>query len=286
MILRFRPHFLLLCMAGFLLAGCAHSFPRATIQGAHVVLYSKLSDSKAAEMVKTADRTVEDVAAALGLSAPDVRATVCLFDWRCALRSFLERECPERAYAAGACFETETGLVVALSRRWRRRHTLVLLRHELAHYVIASHFYDIPPWIDEGLAAYFEAGPPFGKVRRDYLKIVTALIRRRPDNILAGLVSVPVGKRMSRDEYAAAWGLAYYLMNRRPDGASLIRRYLAVVRSGPDAAGQFAEVFGESPSDLEAEWRKEMMRLAAVRAAFAPENQCLNDKTWTTNYPN
>jgi len=252
-------------MACFFLAGCANSFPRATVQGAHVALHSDLSDVEAAEIAKTADRTVEDVAAALGLTPPDIRAAVYLFDWRCALRSFLERECPERAYAAGACFQTQTGFVVAVSRRWRRRDTLVLLRHELAHFVIASHFHDVPPWIDEGLAVYFEAGPPFGEVRRNYLKTVTSLLRRRPGNVLAGLVSIPAGKRMSRDEYAAAWGLVHYLMNRRADGASLIRRYLAVVRSGADAAAQFAEVFGVSPSEIEPDWRKEMMRLAAVQ---------------------
>ena len=67
------------------------------------------------------------------------------------------------ADAAAACYEAPEGiLVVALSRCRRRDETVRLLRHELSHYVIASCFVEIPPWIDEGLAQFFETGPPYG----------------------------------------------------------------------------------------------------------------------------
>ena len=215
-------------------------------------------------MQREADRTVEEICAFLGLTPPARRAEVLLFHSRWALQRHLAEACPEMTGAGAACFEQDPGLfVIALAERWRETETLRYLRHELTHYVVASYFDDVPPWLGEGLAQFFELGPAYGRMHPDCLKSLKRQLRRDRGEILTPLVLIPVGAPLTRKQYAQAWGLTYYLLKSDPDGVSRVRTYLEEVRADRDAVEQFRETFGRSPEEIEPTWRERLLETRA-----------------------
>jgi hypothetical protein len=206
-----------------------------------------------AQLQAEAELTVKRVSECLGLAEPSARATVRVFGSRRALRGFLAKECPGLADSPGACFETADGYVIALCEEGDEA-TLGRLRHETTHYVLAVHFYDVPPWADEGLAQYFEIGPPPGPSDPERLKLLVRDLDHAPPGMLTRLVSLRVGARLTRREYAQAWGLVSFLMSR-PHGAADLRRYLQQVRADGDPQEQFRAAFGCTPDQMETDFR-------------------------------
>jgi hypothetical protein len=200
-----------------------------------------------------ADLAIKSVTRYLGLAEPSVRATVRVFGSRRALRDFLRKECPNQANSPAACFETADGYVIALCEE-RADETLGRLRHETTHYVLAAHFYDVPPWADEGLAQYFEIGPPAGRSDPERLRLLVRDLDHAPPGMLTRLVALRVGTRLTRGEYAQAWGLVSFLMSR-PQGAADMRRYFQQVRADGDPQEQFRDAFGCTPDRMEATFR-------------------------------
>ena len=252
----------MLCAVALLHAGCTTHLPKNVTPGTHVVLYSNLSPEKAVALQQEADRTVEDIAEFLRLDAPPARARVILFRSAWSRWRYLARECPEQSDAAAACFETPNGYTVALSERLSMSKTLRYLRHELSHYVVAAHFHDVPPWIDEGLAQFFEPGPPYGQPHPARLKSLARQVRRKRQGTLRRLIAVPPGTRLTLKQYAQAWGLAYLLVTEADKGPVLVKHYLEQVSADEDPQEQFGNCFGQFPDEMEPAWREYILHLA------------------------
>ena len=204
-----------------------------------------------------------DVSELLGLDLPPRPAEVLMFDSRRSLRRYIEKESPYHADAAAVCFVTEGAYVVAISRSWRTTETLRYLRHELAHYVLAAHYHKLPPWINEGLAQFFELRGPYGRPHPRHLKTVTRQLRRSEGDILSRLVALPEGVRFDFQDYAQAWGLTHFFLLDPRYGAVAVKDYLAAINSGADAQEQFRKSFGRSPDEMESSWREHLIRLEA-----------------------
>ena len=211
-------------------------------------------------MQAEADLTVKRVSKCLGLAEPSAQAMVRVFGSRRALRGFLRKECPGLANSPGACFETADGYVIALCDQGDDE-TLGRLRHETTHYVLAAHFYDVPSWADEGLAQYFEIGPPPGRPDPERLKLLVRDLDHASPEMLTRLVSLHVGARLTRPEYAEAWGLVSFLMSR-PHGAPDVRRYLQQVRADGDPQEQFRDAFACTSDAIEADFQAYVKRSA------------------------
>lgn len=258
--LRFRCHGLsvvsvgILCGATLLAAGCAAHAPARRCEGVHLDLYCDLPAGAPDALLAEGDRHVERVSTFMRLSVPRERLRVYVFSCHWSLSLFLIRACPRQWDRGAACFETAEGFVAAIARQWRRKDTLRYLRHELTHYVLASHFCDLPPWIDEGLAQYCEADPPFERHCHENLKRAGRGIASET-GVLEGLVSIPAGERLTRKQYAQSHALVCFLMDSERFGLEPILRYLRCVRSDRAGREYFQQCFGEWPCDLEEEWR-------------------------------
>ena len=219
--------------------------------GTHLDIRCDASPSQCRDVVALADAFVADVSAALGVAVPPKRLNVLVFESSWAMRSYLSEHCPEQSASGAACFETDDGYAVALVRGWTRSGTHRYLRHELCHYVLASHFCDLPPWVDEGLAQFFEAGKPFGRPDRGQLGSLRTVIRGCRSADLEALVTVPAGAALTRRQYGEAWALTHFLMMGEGYGARRVLSYLKRVHSGPPARKDFRRCFGIWPGELE-----------------------------------
>jgi len=241
--------------AGFV-SGCASAPPPAA-SGQYVALRAGCLDARtAALIVREAEGTIEEVSDFLALPPPQGHVTVFAFRSRLALTLWLLRNCPRRWYAGAACFETHEGFHVAIPLSGEEKESLRYLRHEMAHYVIASRFCDVPPWLDEGLAQIFETRPGEG----DSAGRIRSSLARSPDWVLDGIVSIPPGRRLTRRQYEIARSVALFIVTRFPDASGRIKGYLETVTRSRDPSVQFAEWFERAPADWEPAWREFVSR--------------------------
>jgi len=245
---------------GLLLSGCAGTLPPARVEGRHLVLATSSADAEARHLLGKAEETVDAISAFLGIEPPARKGTAILFRWSWSRRRYLARECPRMADAAAACFEKPKGCFqIVLHDRWSRAETLRLLRHEVTHFAIASRYYDIPPWLDEGLGRFFEMGPPYGAVHPKSCPALKGLIARRRTPLLPALIGVPAGERFTKSQYDQAWGLVWFLLTEERWGGAAVRRYLAAVNASEPPDAIFARCFGMTPEEMETLWRAKIV---------------------------
>ena len=247
-------------IATLLLGACTSTPPARRTAGRYVVVRSGRSAEGAAGLMRLADEQVEGMCGYLGLTPPAKPVEVLVFPHSWNRRSYLRRHCPRMADAGAACYQGEQGLVIALSEQWTEAETVRYLRHELTHFVIASHFRDVPPWLDEGLARFFELGPPYGRPHEAMLRSCRKQMDRADGPLLPGLVTMPYGERLTRNQYALAWGVTYYLMTHAEQGSARVRGYLNDVRYGDPLAARFTASFGQAAETLEIQWREALHR--------------------------
>lgn len=239
----------------FLLAGCAAQPPRQIVGGVYMSLQADVPEAEAGELVAAADKTIEDACNLLALEMPRHPIHAILFESGWSLRRYLSEACPDQKGHPGACFETADGHIIAIARQKDVEETKRLLRHEVVHATINEYFYDVPPWVHEGLAQYFEMGPPYHRRHPELWKDLARQIRKNDKPLLMPLVRQPAGHPLSKSEYEQAWGLMYFLLSENPYNALSLHHYLKIVRS-THTLSQFKVAFGRTPDDLEKEWRE------------------------------
>jgi hypothetical protein len=147
------------------------------------------------------------------------------------------------------------------------------LRHELTHALLHSVIKDVPLWLDEGLAEYFELPPERAGTNAAHLEQLQAARAGayRPD--LARLEGLKEVEQMSPAEYREAWAWVNLMLRSRPEAKTVLLSYLQQLR-GARAPGPLrpllAKVF---PSPEEAlrqhldrlEWEQRLAQRAEAR---------------------
>lgn len=122
------------------------------------------------------------------------------------------------------------------------------LRHEVTHGYVHAAIAEVPLWLDEGLAEYFEVGCArrgLNETHRERLAVALAAGGWRPD--LRRLERMDPGGEMSQDDYAESWAWIHYLLNGRPELRDVLRAYLTELRSNPAAAPMSARLAQVEP---------------------------------------
>ena len=105
------------------------------------------------------------------------------------------------------------------------------LRHELTHALLHSVLQNVPLWLDEGLAEYFELPPERKGVNTHHLD----QLRRgafKPD--LARLEQLSQVQQMTPPEYREAWAWVHLMLADRPEARTVLLAYLNQLRSTPN----------------------------------------------------
>jgi len=135
------------------------------------------------------------------------------------------------------------------------------LRHEAAHALLRGRFGEIPLWLDEGLAEYFEAGPDDLQDRDDRLARLAADVKTgwRPD--LRRLESLDQIHQMTPRDYRESWAWVDLLLADPHGGKPALLAHLrhgdensalttTLADRGTDAATLLARLSGDSPRVL------------------------------------
>ncbi len=177
---------------------------------------------------------------------------------------------------------TSSAQINALLARPAAESMVATVVHEATHQIayncgLHARFADIPLWVAEGLAVYFEAPDltsakgwrTIGEVNRPRLARFREYITRRPAASLASLVGDDKRFRDPRqaiDAYAEAWALNYFLLRAHPEE---YRKYLAALAAkGPlvwdtpeERLKLFRDSFGQSLATLDTEFIRHIERV-------------------------
>jgi hypothetical protein len=134
------------------------------------------------------------------------------------------------------------------------------LRHELTHALLHSVIRDVPLWLDEGLAEYFELPPGDHGINAAHVETLRRDIgiTFKPD--LERLEKMKDVTDMKSPEYREAWLWVHLMMQSRPEAKRVLLTYLQELRgkgyAGP-LAPRLAVVFAK-PEDA---FKKHLERL-------------------------
>jgi len=108
------------------------------------------------------------------------------------------------------------------------------LRHEFVHAVLNPSVPQLPLWLDEGLAMYYEVPEAHGWQERlaEYLEREA---RQGWQPQLARLERLTRMQQMGVPEYAEAWSWVFLLLRAGPEYRACLQSYLADLRRGSNA---------------------------------------------------
>ena len=137
------------------------------------------------------------------------------------------------------------------------------LRHELTHALLHSVIRDVPLWLDEGLAEYFELPPDRNGLNASHLESLRHGAfgdPYKPD--LARLEAMTEVTQMTTAEYREAWAWVHLMLRDRPEAKAVLTNYLHQLRAnaapgplGPKLAAVYPapeEAFERHLAQLEA----------------------------------
>jgi hypothetical protein len=153
--------------------------------------------------------------------------------------------------------------------------------HEASHQIafncgLHARFADIPLWVSEGVAMYFEAPDlsnskgwkTIGQINRPRLQTLREYSRRRPVGSLHSLIIDDKrlrDPRQATEAYAEAWALTYFLIRQKPKEyvaylQKLSQKGALVWDQPPERLAEFEAAFGDM-AKLDAEFVRYMQKL-------------------------
>jgi hypothetical protein len=263
------------------MVACAPAVPLLPSQGGptwyeikseHFRLWTDDSIERGQKLVRDLERRREVIASAMGNAASRAMAFVI------SLRSTRERAVYMPLEFVGMAWgpRNPTGQPgILLNADYKDRDHIV--SHELAHVVSLGWFANLPPWLNEGIATYFE----MVDVDTDDTSVKIGIPRSDRGDVLRGRLLLTVPELFAcREErctdnvfYAASWAVFTLLLNEHYDQLARYLRRLNEVRFDAPAVrwdGEASELppeqAGAARKRAREDWERE--QTAAWRDAF------------------
>ncbi len=219
------------CLAG----GCAHPWTaRLTLPARYslvrdqLVIHSDFPLATNHRLVTELTAVRNDLGQRLGIPFSDEPIQVYLFENEEEFRGFVRLYHPELPNRRAFFLETDTRLQIYA--QWGDR-VGEDLRHEVTHGYLHATVPNLPLWLDEGIAEYYEVPRGSRGLNRTNLECLAAALehrRRQPD--LARLETFEPSREMTQEDYAEAWAWVYFLLETRREHRGILREYLEDLR--------------------------------------------------------
>lgn len=219
------------------LLGCAGGFKRtATLPARHAVVLDQLVIHSDFNLPRQ-HRLLEDLRALrasmrdkLDLKVSDEPIHVYLFEDERKFNAFCAAHFPQFPLRRAFFVQNDTSL--AVYAQWGDR-VAEDLRHEVAHGYLHSVLPEIPLWLDEGLAEYFETPRNAAGLNRPHVELLTAEAAKgawQPN--LQRLEQLTGAAEMSQVDYAESWAWIHMLLETIPPRRELLHAYLKAMQGG------------------------------------------------------
>ena len=169
-----------------------------------------------------------DIAARLGIPASNEPIHVYLFESAESYGEFAHKYFPKSAPRRAFFLETDTRLNVYA--QWGD-NVAEDLRHETTHGYLHAAVRNVPLWLDEGIAEYFEVSRTRQGRNAPHIELLSAKAGSgewSPD--LARLEQLRSANDMTQQDYAEAWLWVHWLLDSTPPRQALLASWLADLR--------------------------------------------------------
>ncbi|NLE39678.1 MAG: hypothetical protein GX621_16795 [Pirellulaceae bacterium] len=198
-----------------------------------------------------------DLSQELMLPISDEPIHVFVFEDRDRWNAFVEQHHPHLPRRRAFFLKRDTRLEVYT--QWGDR-VAEDLRHEITHAYLASVVSDLPLWLDEGLAEYFEVPRGCLGINRPHVDLLVGLLESgqwSPN--LQRLEAMPHDTDMNQIDYAEAWAWTHLLLTGDPVRREVLRAYLREIHQSGHAAPLSARIVppdGKAAAELTAHLRR------------------------------
>ncbi len=192
-----------------------------------------------------------DVNNKLGLPISDETINVYLFKDAEQFTEFIRLKYPN--FPDRRAFFVETDTRLAVYAQWGDR-TAEDLRHEVCHGYLHSVLENLPLWLDEGIAEYFEVPRGTRGLNAPHVKELNELARAgkwHPN--LQRLEAMRSPAEMTETDYAESWAWVHWMLETEPIRAKLLQEYLAEVRrtgAAPPLSQRLQRLGGDPEREL------------------------------------
>jgi hypothetical protein len=211
------------------LAGCARWRPSDDLPSRSSVVLDQLvvfSDTPLPQH----HRLLEDLRAQrtylstkLGLPVSDEPIHVYLFPTAEKLEAYMRAHFPGQPQRRAFFVESDTRL--SIYAFWGDR-VAEDLRHEVAHGYLHALVPNLPLWLDEGLAEYFEVPRGLNGLNRPHVDELASELTKGWHPDLERLEHLRATSELTQAEYAESWAWAHFLLETSPERLQILRAYL------------------------------------------------------------
>ncbi len=201
---------------------------RRAMENEHLLVRSDVKLARDHRLLRDLDRLRDEIADTLNLPVQKQPVTVYLFSDEVRYAQYLQARYPllppRRAYFVGTSKE------LAVYTFWGEK-IQEDLRHEYTHGVLHASLQDVPLWLDEGLAEYFEVASRPAGLNREYATRLAGDFARgwRPN--LERLESLEAVNDMQKADYQEAWAWIHFLLHHSDDSRDVLLGYLRELQS-------------------------------------------------------
>lgn len=214
--------------------GCSRwrQAPRLPVAGSIVldelVVYSDFELADDHPLLVELNSLRDEITLRLNLPKSQRPVHVYLFKTPRRYRQFIDRYYPDFPDRRAFFVETESRLSVYAY--WGER-IAEDLRHEVAHGYLHAAIPNLPLWLDEGLAEYFEVDRGQRGLNRAHLdQLIDDMEAESWQPELPRLEKLAAISDMNQADYAESWAWVYFLLETTPHRRELLHRYLAELR--------------------------------------------------------
>lgn len=201
---------------------------QSSLENEHLSVRSDVKLPSDHPVLRDLDALRDQIADELNLPVQKQPVTVYLFSDEVRYAQYLQARYPllppRRAYFVGTPKE------LAVYTFWGER-IQEDLRHEYTHGVLHASLVDVPLWLDEGLAEYFEVTSQPTGLNRDYaMRLANNLSQGwKPD--LNRLEAMEKVEDMQKADYLEAWAWVHFMLHHSEETRGVLVDYLHELRT-------------------------------------------------------
>jgi hypothetical protein len=169
-----------------------------------------------------------DLTTRLNLPVSDEPIHVYLFETPKHYQAFIQKHHPE--FPERRAFFIENDARLAVYAQWGER-IAEDLRHEVAHGYLHASVPNLPLWLDEGLAEFFEVPRGQRGLNRPHVGLLLSQLERdnwQPD--LARLEQLSDVAGMTQLDYAESWAWVHWMLETAPQRRTVLQNQLLLLR--------------------------------------------------------
>jgi hypothetical protein len=227
-------HYSLLALAAACCAGAALAGEKWPVEQTAGIFacHADFSLERHSALLEELGALARDVEEVLGTPPPKETVHLFLFEKKATYQAYLQHYFPRVPYRRALFIKGRgPGMVFA----YQGLDFEIDVRHECTHAVLHASLADVPLWLDEGLAEYFEVPRDQRAEQNPHRSAIAALVKSGRLPRLTELEPVSELSSLGRDEYRDAWAWVHFMLHGQPAAREELVSFFKEIQSDPDA---------------------------------------------------